>query len=434
METKSLKIIKLEASNIKKLKAITITPDGKSVVVISGSNDSGKTSTLDAIAYALGGKSDICERPIRDGASKAKVVADLGEFKVTRSFSALGGSTLLIEDKSGSPVRSPQTLLDKLCSKIAFDPLAFVRMKPVEQLETLRKLVGLDFTALDAARKHAYDERTLVNRDLASAKARASEVEVNPETPDEEVSVSELLKEVSAIQTHNQQNAKKRADASAAAQRVALVEKEMLDKTAEITRLETQIAKLKDDNSQLAGIRSERKKEADLLAAEVVKLEDKDAAPVHAKIADAGSINAKVRDKKRFKQLQDEIAKTQKKSDELTAEIESFDKQKSDQLSAAKFPLPGLSFDETGVLLNGVPFTQGSQARQLQAAVAIGIAMNPTVRVILIRDGSLLDEKSLALVSQMAEEKDCQVWIEIVNSDDPAAIVIEDGEIVVPTE
>lgn len=423
-----LKIVKLEASNIKKLKAVTITPEGD-VVIISGENDSGKTSTIDSIAYALGGKDLIADVPIRKGASKAKVVVDLGEFKVTRTFSALGGTQLQIEDKSGQIIGSPQTLLDKLCSKIAFDPLAFVKMESKKQLETLRKLVGLDFTALDARRKSAYDERTIANRELASAKARAAECEVDPETPDEEVSISDLMKQLSETQTFNQSNNRKRQSLRDAKDRVDKIEKEMLAKTEDIRKLEEQITAIKTDMAQLAGIREERKREVSMLTDEINQLADKSTEDIEKQINEAGTINAKVRDKKTYKKLMAEVEAAQLRSDSLTTQIENLDEEKTRLLSEAKFPLPGLSFDDTGILLNDVPFTQGSQARQLQAAVAIGIAMNPTVRVILIRDASLLDKKSMEAVAKMAADNDCQFWLEVVDSDDPAAIIIENGEV-----
>lgn len=421
-----MKIIHLKSENIKRIKAVSVSPEGN-VVVVSGQNDAGKSSVLDSIAYALGGKDLICDVPIRTGASKAKIVVDLGEFKVTRSFSALGGSTLTIEDASGNPQRSPQTVLDRLTSKIAFDPLAFVRMKPAEQLETLRKLVGLDFAALDAARKKAYDERTLVNRELASAKARAAEVEVDPETPDDEVVVSDLMAEMAAIQDRNKVNAEKRKVVETRSDRVTSLDKELAGMREQRAKMESalkeHIALMDQAYTELEARRTlyeSAKKEMDALV-------DEDEAPVRQKINDAGTLNAKVRDKKRYQTLKAEMEKTAKKVEALTEEIEGFDKQKSDQLSAAKFPLEGLSFDDTGVLLNGVPFTQGSQARQLQAAIAIGIAMNPTVRVILVRDASLLDDRSMELVAKMAADHDMQFWLERVSDDAPGAIVIEDG-------
>jgi predicted ATP-dependent endonuclease of OLD family len=89
----------------------------------------------------------------------------------------------------------------------------------------------------------------------------------------------------------------------------------------------------------------------------------------------------------------------------------------------------GISFDEFGVLLNGLPFTQASTGEQLRVSVAVGMALNPRLRVIFIRDGSLIDDAGLALIAELAQKNDYQVWLETVHSKDPTAVVIEDGEV-----
>ena len=86
------------------------------------------------------------------------------------------------------------------------------------------------------------------------------------------------------------------------------------------------------------------------------------------------------------------------------------------------------AFDDTGVTLDGLPFEQASQAQQLRASVAIGAALNPKLRAMLVRDGSLLDEDSLALLTAEASRSDLQVWLEVVGREGDG-IVIEDGEV-----
>ena len=54
-------------------------------------------------------------------------------------------------------------------------------------------------------------------------------------------------------------------------------------------------------------------------------------------------------------------------------------------------------------------------------------AMDPKLRVIRVRDGSLLDKDSMALLAEFADANDMQVWIETVQSGRPGAIVVEDG-------
>jgi hypothetical protein len=53
------------------------------------------------------------------------------------------------------------------------------------------------------------------------------------------------------------------------------------------------------------------------------------------------------------------------------------------------------------------------------------MALNPTLRIIRISDGSLLDDKSMSIIREMAKAKDYQIWIEVVG--DRVGIQIEDG-------
>ena len=51
----SMKINKLEIENVKRVKAVKIEPTANGLTIIGGKNNQGKTSVLDAIAWALGG-------------------------------------------------------------------------------------------------------------------------------------------------------------------------------------------------------------------------------------------------------------------------------------------------------------------------------------------------------------------------------------------
>ena len=115
----------------------------------------------------------------------------------------------------------------------------------------------------------------------------------------------------------------------------------------------------------------------------------------------------------------------------LTKNIEEIDSCKNESMKKAKFPIDGLSFSSEGVLYNGVPYEQCAQSEQLRVSVAMGLAMNPTLRVLLIRDGSLLDQSNRKLVAEMAAEADppAQVWMECVGKGEDSTVIIEDGMI-----
>jgi hypothetical protein len=429
----SATIIELQAENIKRLRAIRIVPKG-STGVLTGKNDQGKSSALDSIDYAFRGEKEICDEPLRKGEKRGVVRLKLSEelsgiCSIERRFTP-GGTVLEVRNAEGVPQKSPQALLDSVISKVTFDPLSFVRMKSAEQMELLRKLVGLDFTQLNTERKRAFDERAVRNRELESARARLGGYPFDPSLPEKPVEVVDLAKQLGDAQSKNAQiNQRRRA--------VTEQENKTFDLSEDIRSLQEKVKTLEkmlaDTRSQIEAktkAHAESKVESERMKAEIATIQNIDESALRKQIDDIQSTNAKIEANRRHNEAQAEVVRIETEAKALTQAIAEFDAEKAAQIEFAEFPMPGLSFDEErGVLLNGVPFSQGSQARQLQAAVSIGLALNPQIRVILIRDGSLLDEDSMKLVSEMAEKASAQVWIEVVGSKDPAAIVIEDGEV-----
>jgi recombinational DNA repair ATPase RecF len=453
--TPSLKIVRLEVSRVKRIKGtVEIVPNGN-IVTLTGKNRQGKSSCLDAIAMALGGKDCVPDQPINDKASKAHIIADLHDIVVTRKFTS-SGSTLTVKAKDGTELRSPQAVLDSLWNSIALEPLKFVRLSDTtegqrKQFEILSRLVGLDFSKIDADRKAAYDNRTLANRELEAAKGKLANYPADPTAPADEVKVSELMAELQKVQNEgatilrhaedlireNEKVRDKWKDVAlvTVSQKTALNELDAeigeLEKLLEqkrnirvvmdtnVKQLETTLAALEKDVAKL------HYPDLDEIRARTTKEEE----PVKAKISQADEQNGKVRAAKRRKEIMAEVDAAQAKVDTLTETITKLAEQKQQQLANAQFPLPGLSVDDDGVRLDGKPFAQGSQAEQLEAAVAIGLSLKPGIRVVLIRDASLMDEDTTARIAKIAADHDAQIWLETVESDDPSAIVIEDGAI-----
>lgn len=415
-----LKIVQLEAQNIKRLKAVRIRPEGD-LVVIGGENGQGKTSVLDSIMYALGGKGAVCEKPINEGKDSAQVIVDLGEFAVTRTFTASGGS-LTVKRQDGTKVSSPQALLDGLVGRLSFDPLEFSRQEPAKQKATLQALVGLDFTKLDHDRKNTFDERTVVNRKLKDAEANLKAAPHHTDAPKTEVSVADLSMELTRAQEAEVEFERKKGEYEGAKNRVASTEREIAGMERQIESLTKALAGLRKD---LEAEKTDAAK-AKTAAENVPSFEIDD---IRAKLAGAETINRKVRENANRTKLQAAVDATRKEADKLTDRLAEIDESKAKALSDAKFPVDGLAFDESGVTLKGLPFSQASAAEQLRVSVAMGLALNPKLRVMLIRDGSLLDKKSMKLVAEMAADNDAQVWLERVGDGAEVSVVIEDGEV-----
>ena len=192
-----MRILKLVAENVKRLTAIEIVPkDG--AVVIGGPNEAGKTSVLDSIMMVLGGAGTHPPKPIREGAKKATIAVDIGDDKgvkltVRKEIKAKGTVNLVVESADGKVQRSPQAMLDAIVGAISFDPLAFARMKPAAQIETLRALdPSLDFSKMDERRGELYEERRVINRQAKEASAVASDLQFFPNAPTAYVDVANL--------------------------------------------------------------------------------------------------------------------------------------------------------------------------------------------------------------------------------------------------
>lgn len=430
----SVKIIELKIDNIKRLKAVQIVPKGNTVV-ISGKNDQGKTSVLDSIEYAFRNGRDICDEPIRAGQKRASSFVRLSEelngiCTVEKRFTP-SGTTLEIKNAEGIPQKNPQALLDAVMPKISFDPLSFVRMKKQEQYELLRKLVGLDFTELNKTRADQYAERTVRSRELEAAKAKLNGLVFNPALPKEPVSAVDIAQKLGDVRARNANNAQRRRAHSDQLIQVASLDKDIERLFSEIES----IKKILDEKNQQ--LEKKRQSRFDSFAhcereqVEIEKLENLDATALELELKNIQSVNSAIAGNAAHTAAQENVELLTGTVKALSDKIKECDTDKAAQIEFAEFPMPGLSFDEErGVLLNNVPFSQGSQARQLQAAVAIGLALNPLIKVILIRDASLLDADSLKAMSEQVEKADAQIWMEIVSSTDPTAITIEDGEIV----
>lgn len=430
------KIIQLSAENVKRLRAVQIAPNGQ-LVVIGGDNGNGKSSVLDSIAMALGGKDEIPGVPVRKGEAKASVVLELDEdLIIKRTFTAEGGTTLTVTNKAGAKYPSPQSILDKLTGKFTFDPLAFLRLDAKKQAETIKRLVGLDFTTQDLARKATYDERTLVNRHVDQQEARIAAMAHHVGLPTDPIDTQALMTELDLVRAHNATKAdleravqREQATLDGFTTKLAACERGIADLEAQIKQLEERLATSKDNRRKILDDQAAAEAPVEKAKRALAAFEPRDEAPIRQKLADASRTNADIQTNKLREDAVRALTEHKAKSAALTKKIEAIDADKAAQLAAAKFPIPGLSFDEDGLTYVGLPLDQASSAEQLRVSVAIAAALNPSLKVMLLRDGSLLDDKSMALLADLAEKHGLQVWVERVGKDQHVSVVIEDGAI-----
>lgn len=411
-DKKTLHVVELRAENFKRLTAVQI-PIGEGVTEITGRNAQGKSSVLDAVWAALGGKDACPSKPIREGEKSATITLDLGDLVVTRKWTADDKTTLTVTSKEGAKFSSPQAMLDKLVGQMSFDPLAFGRLEPKQQGETLRKLAGLDFTAHAAARAQKYAERTEINRTAQNLAGQlAGMPDPGPDAPDEPQSLAELAAKLKASRLTIKAN----AEAKLALQRMEIESTDLVDSIAGLKR------EIERKEAQLADLRPKLAAEHERCA----KLVDPNVDEIEQEIEQLETRNIAANRKQKRKEKAAELAAVKERADAITKAIDALDASKAEQLAAAKFPVEGLSVDDNGATFRGLPLEQASSAEQLRVGLAIAAALNPTLRVVLVRDGSLLDDDGLKLVAEWAQRESMQVLLERVGKG-IGGVVIEDG-------
>lgn len=427
---KPLHIVSLTAENVKRIVAVSITPTGN-LVEIAGKNGAGKTSILDSIWWALGGAGALQKAPIRKGQDAARIRLDLGDYVITRKFERTDGeaftTSLSVENAEGGKLTKGQTLVSSFLGDLTMDPLEFLRKKPAEQFDTLKGYVeGVDIEAMDAANRADFDKRTDVNRRAKGKTAEADAIPIPDATPIEKVDEAALINELAAVSGENEKLERRKEGRAQAAKDAAAHRKEAETKRERAADLRAQADSWDADAAEHV-----TKAEAlETKLAEAPALEaPKDADEVRARLEDAKKTNAAVDQAARRKTLRDEAAALVKESEAITAKMEARTRQKAEAIAAAKMPVDGITFADGAILLNGVPFDQASDAEQLRASVAIAMAGEPRLRVLRIREGSLLDDDGLKLVAEMAQAKDWQVWVERVTNGEGGGFVIEDGHV-----
>lgn len=416
-----MKILEFVAENFARLRVVMIRPGG-SVVQVTGKNDQGKTSVLRAIEALIDGK-EMARAPVkavRKGAKEARLSADLGDFRIERIITARDDGTegwsLKVTARDGTRVaRTPQAVLDGFRGEIGFDPLGWCRLPAKAQADALKSLVDYDFAAAAVRRKKVYDARTVANARAHQEAARADGIELPPGPKPEPIDVAGLLDRMQEAAAHN----------SAIDNRRRLIDRATSEAHTKADRAEAL-------RSQAAALEAES--ETELLA--ISKLEPMgepiDVADIRRTLGEAERVKGVIGLHEQRERHRADAAEAKGNSDLMTAEISRIDAAQRAAIAAAKLPVEGLSLDPdgAGVMLGGIALADAGTARKIKTAMAIAMAKNPALRVVLVDEGSELDSDALAAIEEMAAEKDFQVWVARVDESGECGFVMQDGEVV----
>lgn len=415
----SVKINKLEIENVKRIKAVKLEPTENGLTIIGGDNKQGKTSVLDSIAWALGGDNFRPSAAKREGSTippNLKVVLSNG-LVVERKGK---NSTLKVTDPSGN--KAGQTLLNEFVETLALNLPKFMNASNREKCNTLLQILGIgdQLAELELKEKDRYNQRRAIGQIADQKEKFAKEQIYYPEAPKELVSPSDLIKEQQAILARNGENQRIRNHADQIEHKVNELEQRL-------SVLHGQAAEIERKLKETIDLYNKACEEKEVAFADAAVLQDESTAELEASIRNIEEINRKVRANMDKDKAEDDAREYREQYKELTAELDSIRKAKTNLLIGADLPLPELSVMDGELTYQGQKWDNMSGSDQLRVATAIVRKLNPKCGFVLLDKLEQMDLNTLKEFGSWLEAEGLQAIATRVSRGDECSIIIEDG-------
>ena len=414
----TVKINKLEIENVKRVKAVSIEPTAQGLTILGGNNNQGKTSILDAIAWALGGNKFKPSKASRDGSMNPPTLrVELSNGLIVERKGK--NSDLKVTDPSGN--KAGQQLLDSFVEELALNLPKFIESSSKDKANTLLQIIGVGdkLWELDRKEERLYNERRTIGQIADQKKKYAAEQPQYPEAPNELVSISDLIHEQQEILARNGENARKRQNREEIRSQLHLSE-------ARLTQLKEELAKEEAIHDKLMG---------DYIIANksIENLVDESTEEIEASISGIEEINRKVRANIDKEKAEEDAKEYEKQYNNLSAEIDKVRDERTSLLDSADLPLPGLSVEDGELVFEGQKWDNMSGSQQLRVATAIVRKLKPECGFVLLDRLEQMDIPTLTEFGKWLESEGLQAIATRVSSGEECQIIIEDGYVVSDT-
>lgn len=392
----------VHVSNFAGIKEVTLHPTGN-LIVVAGKNGAGKSSLINAVAELFNSKGvKLFPKPIREGADEAYaeyVDEELG-LRISRTWTKNDAGKLEVTALDGARYQRPSEVVAQLTGGLLFDPVEFLQMDEKKQRDALLAKVNLPIDLDEVAREKAGAEtrRLEAGRDVRRLQGALSSLPSPTQgQPTEEISAADVLTDLAEAQEHN----------------------------ARIDRAEDLATELNKEMETIARRQEQIREEMNELVERALQIDGRiasaqhaaqeppiDLAPIQARLAAVDETNKAVRAAQEYTRTAAELASAAGAVADAQLDLDAIEDRKREALAAAEFPVKGLSVDESGITYNGVPFVQTNSAARRAVAFAIATAGDPKLKLVIVRDGDLLDADSLALIGTIADERGYTVLVE----------------------
>lgn len=417
----SVKISSLELENVKRIKAVRLVPTEKGLTVIGGNNAQGKTSVLDAIAWALGGDRYRPSAPNREGSVvPPRIRIELSNGLVVER--AGKNSALKVTDPTGQ--RGGQQLLNSFVEELALNLPKFMEASGREKADTLLKIIGVgeELYRLETEEKRLYNQRLAIGR-IADQKGKfAKELPFYEGVPGKPVSALELIQRQQEILLRNAENQRKR-------DQVQELRREIAQEEQTLSNLEAQIAALLEKKTQLVYSLDRRKEDFQEAQKTAEDLRDESTAQLEADLRNIEAINIQVRANLDRDKAEEEAQGCREQYDKLTGDIEHTRQARMDLLRGARMPLPELSVEDGELTYRGKRWDGMSASEQMKVSTAIVRELNPKCGFVLLDKLEQMDLNTLREFGAWLESQNLQAIATRVSTGGECSVIIEDGSV-----
>lgn len=414
-----MKINKLEIENVKRVKAVKIEPAANGLTVIGGRNNQGKTSVLDAIAWALGGDRYRPSQAEREGSTippYLHIVMDNG-LVVERKGK---NSDLKVIDPEGK--KGGQQLLNEFVEQLALDLPRFMAASSREKAQTLLQIIGVGdrLFELEKEEQEFYNRRRAIGQIADQKEKFAKEMPYYSDAPKDPISAKDLINKQQEILARNGENQRLRMNA-------AMQERKAAQLRERVDSLKEQLRQASAEYAQAMEVLEISRKSAK-------DLQDESTAELEQSIEDIEEINVMVRANLDKEKAEDDAREYRNQYNELTDLINQVRQKKTDLLQSADLPLPGLSVKDGELIYQGQQWDNMSGSDQLRVATAIVRRLNPKCGFVLLDKLEQMDLETLREFGAWLEEEGLQAIATRVSTGGECSIIIEDGYAEPPEE
>lgn len=407
-----VKINQLEIENVKRIKAVAVTPSASGLTIIGGNNNQGKTSVLDSIAWALGGEDFRPSNPVRDTSTippNLKVTLNNGIIVERKGKN----SSLKVTDPTGK--KAGQTLLNDFVDKLALNLPKFMNSSNKEKANILLQIIGVgeQLARYEYEENELYQERLAIGRIADQKKKYAKEQEFYNDAPKDLVSPQELINQQQAILAKNGENQRKREMVTQFEYKVSVLTEELAALKKQLQAKELELNKATGDLT--------------IAKTDAIDLIDQSTDELERNLAEIEEVNRKVRANLDKEKAEEDAKQYAEQYDSLTVKIEDIRKHKMDLLNSADLPLPGLSVEDGELTYNGKKWDGMSGSEQLKVSTAIVRKLNPKCGFVLLDKLEQMDLITLNEFGQWLENEGLQAIATRVSTGDECSIIIEDG-------